>query len=209
MRLTQERMAVVWQKAKDEFINDTSPMVVKPDLKNRDLDALLWFSDTFHQQANIVDEDCEMAQWFNTNMGQPWDYLPRQVLNDMESAYDYINGLIKYTLSQGELSMKLTDFTIKELSWDRPVFYSGESYLSWRDELPMRKPVLTRKRVNGLWWILCVADAMEKICDTLEFGELFHVLEYEKGAEMWSHGKRTLAGIARYHESKFPTAARQ
>ena len=209
MKMNRNRVYTDYWKALADRLKATSgPTIIKPILKTKDLDALLWFEHAFNRDADFEPRS-EVSRAFHDALGHPFQQLPRQVLSDMNSASDYINGLIKYSLAQGDLSMKLADFTVKELSFDRPVFLTGESYLAWRNQFPIRSPTLTRKRANGLWWILTIVNEMEELAvDVFGTGEIYNLLEYSEGEELWDHGKRVLTGIARWHESRFPTAPR-
>lgn len=194
-----------WESLNEFTKSVAGPTIMRPELGVQDLDALLWFTDTFDYQSDCIDE-CEISNLFHEQLGHPFRYLPRQVLADMDSAHDYIRKLIYYALGEGNLSMKL-DFTIEQLSYDKPVFYSLADYGRWR-ESRKRRPSLTRKRANGLWWILTLADEMESLSEEFGTGHIYSLLEYPEGEESWNHGKRILSGLARWNESRFPTAPR-
>ena len=194
-----------WESLNEYTKSVAGPTIMRPELSIRDLDALLWFTDAFDYQSDYTD-GCEISNLFHQELGHPFRYLPHQVLADMDSANGYIHKLIYYALGEGNLSMKL-DFTIEQLSYDKPVFYSLADYGRWR-ESKKRRPSLTRKRANGLWWMLALANEMESLSEEFGTGPIYSLLEYPEGEEHWDHGKRVLSGLAQWKESCVPTAPR-
>ena len=184
----------------------------KPELKTQDLDGLLWFNHTFQKDWGNFEEPWfkEMVENYTHMSSSPLEVLPRQALNDIDSASDYLQQIVEYNLMKGELNLKLSDQTINEVSFPYPLPQHVLKKLCWHGitQKKPRMPTLTRKRANGLWWIYCIAELMEDFAD-LPFGsETYATHEYRDGEDMWAHGKNVVVGIAKYHDSKFPLAPR-
>ena len=191
-----------WKTVRENIKDIGGLSIVKPKLSVDDLDSLLWFTDAFNADWDLEETSLESRE-FHKTLG----CLHPQAQRDMETAHDYVEKLIMYNLAQGGLSLKMKDLTIKEVSFDKPIFYGVEQYVEWHKKLPTREPRLTRKRANGLWWLLTFADEMEATAEHLGIGEVYRVLvDGEPGK--WDRGKAVIAGLARYHESRFPTAPR-
>jgi hypothetical protein len=175
-----------------------------PALNVDELDSLLHFIPAFQHDFELEFSECREYQ-------SPASVLPAQVWEDIDSAFEYLQSLVFYKLAMNTLTLK-TDLTIREVSYSVPLSLYDikriQTFPRGRYGKP-RQPRLTRKRANGLWWILTVARLMEEQfeCCPLPFSRIPETIESEKG--FWDCAYSLIAGIARFHESRFPTATRQ
>tara|TARA_B100000214_G_C23889116_1_gene590949 strand:- start:323 stop:1030 length:708 start_codon:yes stop_codon:yes gene_type:complete len=194
----------------------------KPKLTTDDLDGLLTFLHFFELDLNDVTdkewhaevkEDVEKDYGHGEDWAYTWDDLllniPAPVCSDIQAAIKYAKQLIAYNLRLGELTLK-TDLTLKEVKYDLPV----TDYLELVKDWPVSRagnplpPRVTRKRANGMWWIINAADVMSEATQT--WASWTTACQETKGA-MWDeywNGADVIAQVAAYHETKWPTAPR-
>ena len=188
--------------------NSAGKRISGPDLRTKELDGLLWFNHTFQKDWENCDDP-----WFEeclkeyTLMGSPLAILPRQVLADIGSAQEFLQQIVEYNLAKGTLTLK-TDFTLREVSFPYSVRGFRLGFYPMKIDGRPRKPRLTRKRANGLWWIYTVGSLMEEHSEVFTGSEIYETHLTEMGADMWHTGMNTVRAIACDHECKFPSAPR-
>lgn len=177
----------------------------RPDLHKDDLDGLLWFSDVWATDfLNISEGEWDFA---STGLESYLQGLPSPILGDIWAAFEYTQRVVGYNLAKGYLTLK-SDLTLKEVSFSKPVDIDLIKMFTGNRSGRPRMPPITRKRANGLWWLLAVGDIIKDIgamnCST----EMGYVLEGGIEEDRFMAGEQVVRRLAMYHETKYPTAPR-
>ena len=144
----------------------------KPSLTVNSLDGLFWVGWLFQSELGEADRDA------------PINRIPATIVSEMKSGLEYIQHLSEWFFTKNKLAC---DYKYKDaMQFDSkdtqsinvygvPTYESPYFTFPWIDEAKInsqereRRPSLTRKRVNGLWWLLVVWDLLEE--DLIEWKE--------------------------------------
>lgn len=157
-------------------------------------------------------------------------HMPGSVWDDVYAGIEYLEKLCYYGVLKNKLrvyvdaSAKETDiyYLSEKLFEDHTIYanhfghlhqhancYSGKRLQSAtrNPSGSPRKPTITRKRANGLWWFLAIWEAME--CEGLRTYGAYWIEQGEMN--MWDEvddGLEFVRSLALHHESLHPTAIR-
>ena len=188
------------------------PFAIKPTLTHKALDGLLTFIEVWSADYSHMQFDAEL--YGQTGWEDYIRTIPRQITNDMFSGIEYLEKLIIYNLANGTLTLK-SDLTLREIQYEKPVKDYLASVESW-PRTSSGKPIpprMTRKRANGLWWVLAISsnirlNGWDAELDLAEYTQRLMNIDSEEFELRYKNGESLVSNLARYHESRFPTAPR-
>jgi len=193
----------------------------KPSLTVNSLDGLFWVGWLFQSELGEADRDA------------PINRIPATIVSEMKSGLEYIQHLSEWFFTKNKLAC---DYKYKDaMQFDSkdtqsinvygvPTYESPYFTFPWIDEAKInsqereRRPSLTRKRVNGLWWLLVVWDLLEEdLIEWKEWGKSNGKPDVQMGwlstmdtkqVDATSVGIQFINQMSEWHETQHPTAPR-
>tara|TARA_R100001510_G_C7653764_1_gene212173 strand:+ start:2664 stop:3296 length:633 start_codon:yes stop_codon:yes gene_type:complete len=178
----------------------------KPELTIRTIDSLFWIKWLWDRESTETEESAPLSlidDSIKDDMQQAMKYLSDlidwfYVKNNIRSEYQLKTGVSEYDYSdEGPPLSTSINFTY-------PWIYDSNIYSRNRT----RKPSLTRRRVNGLWWLLVAFDLLFEDWKIAE-GCCWLGWAKQQDLERFDVGLQFINQLAEWHEFKHPTAQRK
>jgi hypothetical protein len=186
--------------------NNTTYLFGKPELTVRALDGLFWA------------EWILRCEFYEPDRDAPIRRIPKRIVSEIESGMEYIKHLSEWFFTTNALACEYGHKPGAMYKYNPAMMCvpkSNSPYFTfpWVEEEKIkagnrtRRPALTRKRANGLWWMLVVWDLLKEDAQEHDLGWLC-VLDTEQ-EDMSDIGVQFISQLANWHETQHPTAERK